>query len=333
MAIKKKQVDPRLVTGKGYCRKCQKTKGLELNFYSATNPNIDSNGFLSVCKDCCNELYQHYFKIYGDMKTAIQMVCQDLDVRFSQEALRQTLSQIEKLLSRGSEAGKVFGYYKSKLGSTGKNNEGIDSFRYRDSDFPSDAEASNYKNKPHNTTELESDFEITDDVIKFWGNVSRFKKGDYEYLNDKYYEYISTYECETPAMEELLRQAAFESLEILHRRIDGNDPSKNLKNLQDLLTSANIKPMQESGANASDQASFGLLIKKWENEEPIPEPDEEWKDVDGIGKYIRVWFLGHLCKMLGITNEYSEEYEEEMSRLRVEMPSNEMSIEELEEGD
>ena len=32
----------------------------------------------------------------------------------------------------------------------------------------------------------------------------------------------------------------------------------------------------------------------------MPEPDEAWQDVDGIRRYINVWFLGHLCKMMGI---------------------------------
>ena len=69
-----------------------------------------------------------------------------------------------------------------------------------------------------------------------------------------------------------------------------------------------------------NRLTFGTLIKKWENEEPIPEPDPEWADVDGIGKYIRIWFLGHLCKMLGIENEFSKEYEAEMAKFRVELP-------------
>ena len=63
------------------------------------------------------------------------------------------------------------------------------------------------------------------------------------------------------------------------------------------------------------------MIDKWENEEPIPEPKEEWKDVDGIVKYITVWFFGHLCKMLNIKNSYCRMYEEEIKKLTVERPN------------
>ena len=37
-------------------------------------------------------------------------------------------------------------------------------------------------------------------------------------------------------------------------------------------------------------------------------------------KHITVYFLGHLGKILGIQNKYSEAYEAEMAKYRVEMP-------------
>lgn len=316
---------PKEVSGEGYCRMCQKVLPSS-KFYEATNPMIDISGLMSVCRDHCNEIYTEYFKIYNNMETALQNTCRDLDVCFNQEAFRQTQSHIEKLLNQGKRAETIFGYYKSKLCSTGKNNAGISSFRFKDSDI--------YNNDKINTFNYElekTDFDVTQDLIRFWG--TNFNPEEYEYLSEKMDEYLNTFECETPSMEELLKQAAFESLEIRNKRQKREDVSKNLKNLQDLLGSANIKPNQESGANATEQATFSLLLKKWENEEPVPEPDEEWKDVDGIGKYIRVWFLGHLCKMMGIVNEHSKEYEEEMARLRVNLPSSEPLTDEMDEGE
>ena len=50
--------------------------------------------------------------------------------------------------------------------------------------------------------------------------------------------------------------------------------------------------------------------------------------MDGIIKYITVWFLGHLCKMLKIKNKYATLYEEEMARLRVDRPEYEGEDEE-----
>jgi len=320
---KKKARQLQVASGEGYCRRCRKVMSLS-KFYEATNPLIDTNGYLSVCKDCCNEIYNQYFAINKDMERALYLTCEDLDVCFSKDAFIATRTHIESALSSGKKINAVFGVYKSKLSSTAKKNNMATSFRFKDSDLiynNVNLDVTNYK---------DTNFEITEDQRSFWG--SGFLPEEYEYLTSKFFEYLNTYECETPAMEELLKQAAFESLEIRNRRQRREDVSKNLKNLQDILGSANIKPVQESGANATDQATFGTLIKKWENEEPIPEPDEEWKDVDGIGRYIRIWFLGHLCKMLGITNEYSKEYEEEMAKLRVEVPSEEVDVDAY-EGD
>ena len=63
------------------------------------------------------------------------------------------------------------------------------------------------------------------------------------------------------------------------------------------------------------------LIQKWEEEEPIPEPAPEWKDVDGIGKYFRVWVLGTLLKMFNLPNPYQEEFDKEMERYTAHKPS------------
>ena len=90
--------------------------------------------------------------------------------------------------------------------------------------------------------------------------------------------------------------------------------------MNDLMDSAKIKPKQKSDSALVDQNTFGTLIQKWENEEPIPEPKEEWKDVDGIKKYISVWFHGHLSKMFGLDNDNAREYEEEIAKYSVEPP-------------
>lgn len=62
------------------------------------------------------------------------------------------------------------------------------------------------------------------------------------------------------------------------------------------------------------------MIEKWEQEKPIPEPDPEFKDCDGIGKYIRVWFKGALSHALGLEGGYSKEYEDYVSQYAVTKP-------------
>ena len=98
-----------------------------------------------------------------------------------------------------------------------------------------------------------------------------------------------------------------------------------------------LKPIQESAAQSAEFNTIGTWIKKFEQEEPFPEPDEELKDVDGFKRYIRVWFLGHLCKILGIDNEYSQEYDEELIKYTIDFDedenTNNFNESDLEDGD
>ena len=86
------------------------------------------------------------------------------------------------------------------------------------------------------------------------------------------------------------------------------------------MGSANVKPNQTNDNSLSESNTFGTLIQKWEEEEPIPEPAPEWQDVDGIGKYFRVWVLGTLLKMFHLKNPYQDEFDEEMEKYTAHKP-------------
>ena len=74
---------------------------------------------------------------------------------------------------------------------------------------------------------------------------------------------------------------------------------------------------------------MGGWIQRWEEERPVPEPDEELRDHDGVVKYITTWFLGHLCKMLGIRNTYCKMYEDAIiERASIDTEDEEIEIDE-----
>lgn len=303
--INKKTRQPKAVSGQGYCRKCQKTKSLNSNFYEATNPFLDTNNYMSICKDCCNDIYNHYFSIYGNMREAIHAVCQDLDIRFSEQALEQTQSHIEKLLSRGKNANAVFGYYKSKLGSTGKNNERLDSFRYKDSDNLLDINLENNKINNINMELNDDDFILTEDIIKYWGNGRDI--WEYKFLENEIIRLKTDFECSDYGMEMIMKDICFINLDIERIRwgLDKGDISKLIKSRSDLMNDGNLKPVQATGADKNEKVSLGVFIKKWENEKPISKTlDDEMK------RYIDTYMVGHLAKMEGLNNEAVKMYEE-----------------------
>ena len=149
----------------------------------------------------------------------------------------------------------------------------------------------------------------------FWG--AGYEESDYLYLMSQYEKYVSSYMVDTPVMEDVVAKIIQTDLEIRKANEAGRDASKLVKTYQELLTTASLKPSQEKAAAEGENNTFGNWIKKIENEEPIPTPDKKFLDVDGIIKYIKVFFLGAMAKSLGEQNPYQKETDEVMKELTV----------------
>lgn len=154
--------------------------------------------------------------------------------------------------------------------------------------------------------------------------IKRFGQGlsneDYLFLQDQYDDWISRYECKTKAQEELFERLSFKKLELFKATRSGANTKDLDKSYQELMQTANITPKQNTMDTLSEAMTLGKLIEKWENERPIPEIDPELQDVDHIGKYIDVFYRGHMSKMLGLKNNLSHIYENFMRKLTVTKP-------------
>lgn len=294
---------------------CEKHKA-SYNFYEATNPMLDKNGFMSICKDHCNQIYDDYFSIHNILEVALQLTCQDLDIRFSAEALVQTKSHIESLLTKSKKAEKVLGYYKSKLGSTNKSSTKMESFRYKDSDFNyiKDNMESVYENMDTNINqdhELYNYDGISADVLKHWGKGK--ENWEYDFLEEEIYKIKSSFECPDYGMEMIMKDISFINLDIEKIRQNGKDTKGDINKLIEtrskLMNDAKMKPIQATGAEANDQITFGMLVKKLENDRPTDEPLDEWKDPDNFEKWHKI-FAGHLAEMNELDNDTVKEYKE-----------------------
>lgn len=143
---------------------------------------------------------------------------------------------------------------------------------------------------------------------------------DLDFLEREYEDWVQRYPCESKAQELLYKRICFKELEIEKAQKAGNDTKELDKALQELMASLQIKPSQNNSNALTEAKTFGQLIKKWEDEKPIPEPEDEFKDVDRIGLYIDVFFKGHLSKMMGLKNAFSAIYERFMGKYTVTKP-------------
>lgn len=148
-----------------------------------------------------------------------------------------------------------------------------------------------------------------------------FSDVDIVFLETEYEDWITRYPCENKAQQILFQRICSTELDIRKAQKEKRDTKDLDKTLQDLMSSLSVKPSQTNANALTEAKTFGQLIQKWEDEKPIPEPDDEFKDVDNIGRYIDVFFKGHLAKMMGLKNAFSPLYERFMSKYTVSKPT------------
>lgn len=286
---------------KPICTRCGIEKSVNAdNFYKSYSILFEGNyeNRMCVCKECVLEIAEKLKNKYNSEPRALYELCKLLDIYYDNNLYESALKQAKKQNSN------VFQIYFQKVSSLQQ---------YRGKVFID----SELFDKGIQNEEIEE--KIGRDVIEFWGR-GLFSQEDYDFLEREYSNLITRYECDSYALEVLFQEIAHQRLDIKKKREQGQSVDKEIKTLQELLGSSGIKPIQENASMAADQVTFGTLIKKYENERPIPEPDPEWADVDNIKHYISVWFFGHLCAMMGIKNDYAKMYLDEINKNTVEQP-------------
>lgn len=279
-----------------------------------------NNGYLPFCKDCVAILMDSLTRFYsGNEEHALRHLCCMFGLYYCDSASSQTKNQVRVGKSRAV-------LYPAKTMMTGVARRGEhftdtlkDEQRARDAlayaEVGTDA-----------SSEDEDAFVITREMIRKWGR--GYSEFEYEFLESEYDDWCDKTEVKSKAQEELIRAICIAQLNVRNAQMNGGKVDAAMKTLTDLMANCNLTPRQNSElSNMSEtQMSYGQFIKRIENEMPIGEPQEEFKDPDGIRKYIGTFFFGHLAKALGIKNDNEKEYEEEMNKYAVKYLGEEKQI-------
>lgn len=303
------------------CFKCGKSypkrKG---NFPVSYGEMHKGTGFLPVCTDCVVNLYSTYLSQCNDVKMAVRQVCRKLDIYWDERILDSVLKK--------AAPSSIITQYINRTTNNVYAGKSYDDTLLAEGTFwafgpaPVKEEEVSVPVDIAGIADDDDGFEVTEEMKLFWGNGLSAEM--YRDLEQRYAYWTSAFPSDEKldiGTEALIRQICNLEIDINVGRAAGLDVSKSISTLNTLLGSANLKPVQreKSGENL-DEIPFGVGIGWCEEYKPISEPDEEFKDVDGIRKYISVWFYGHLAKMLGKKNLYSKLYEDEIAKLRVERP-------------
>lgn len=313
-SAKPKRIKPKEETGSYVCQTCgkvySKRKG---NFSPSKSPLYAGNeGYLSTCKNCVDKLFEQYTEMFsGNEEKAIERICQIFDLYFNEDVLasskkvNSSFSRIAAYISKvqlNPHAGKTY----------------------------SDTIIEHQTDVINSVEDMEECEEMSPRELKksvaLWG--LGFSADQYTILNEQFADWKSRVVIDSKTRETLVRELCIIKLQMNLALQDSNVElyTKLMKTYQDTMKSANLQPLQQDENDKASEKPVGVMIQMFENERPFSETREEWRDVDHIVRYITIYFLGHLCKMLKIKNRYSKMYEDEMAKYRVEIP-------ELEEAD
>lgn len=270
MAVKK-QVE--LETGKLKCLMCERLHTDSVNkYYKHKNKFVKSERY-PLCKDCI-DTYIGNKESEGYKERVIEILC-ELNLPFDHKTWETS----------GSEwrAGKTS--YIQKINSL----EQYKNLTFKDSNFGLDQQ--------FNLKCLDTDDSIDDEIRMFW---PEYEDVQIKELEMYYNNLTEGYECESLIQELLLKQIAITQYK-LNRTANTKEYTDLVNTISKLMTDANVKPTQKNNTNQSE-AIYGVWIKKIEDEEPIPEPLKEFKDVDKINKYIYKYFTSHFSKLFGLSS-------------------------------
>jgi hypothetical protein len=284
----------------GLCRKCQKIKKLQ-DFYKATDLFLDSNGHMSVCKDCINTMYVSILDSeHGSISKTILRMCRMLNVKYDESAIS---SALEHTKIREADETKLFGFYRLKL---------LTNNRTDVSDTSVDL---TYKDSPVINMGFDKpmEYEVSQDVIDFWGE--GFETSEYEWLEKTLDGWKKTHKCDTKAEEVLFREIVFKQFEIEKARKENSSTSSLIKELQDIMKTASVDPAKANVAGAGkSQDTFSAFIKMIEENEPAEvfgDEREAFKDFQGIEKYFYKYVVRSIKNFITGSRDFNLDAEED----------------------
>lgn len=299
----------RIAKEKYRCFYCGK-EYVDSNYYKSFGNFFNNIGKIPYCKQCIEKFYQYYFDKYTNEgclnpeEKAVKRVCMAMDVYYTEANFDSAMNKIKK----GDINISPMGQYMRTIGFT----------QYKDKSYDDTVSDDDKKELAASLMDMSnvSERKVDQKTIEFFG--AGFTDEDYEFLQREYNDWTARHECQTKAQEEVFKRIVFKQLEILKATRLGED-TKNLDaTFRDLLDTAKLQPKQNSGEAVSDAQTFGTLIDKWENTRPIPEVEEELKDVDKIGLLIHIFFTGHMAKVLNLGSSLSNLYDKYIKKYTVE---------------
>lgn len=316
-----------ITSEKVVCPRCgiafSKRKGYFPVSYAAM---YKGSGYIPICKECIDAMYQNYLGQCNKSEFAVRQMCRKLDLYWNKDIFdyvskksssRSVMSQYIVRTNTISSAGKCYD-------NTLMEEDSLWSFDNKEDEVVNSEDDDIDETSANESASESAEKKVTKKMIKFWGTA--YSPEMILQLEERYRYWMSRLPDDSEidiGTELLLKQISALEIDInICRANDGKNLDRLINTQSKLLQDLNLKPVQrkKEDEGSLDEIPFGVGIGWCEKRRPIAEPSEEFRDVDGIVKYILTWVYGHLVKMMGKKNLHSKLYEEEIAKWRVERP-------------
>jgi len=225
-----------------YCHSCNE-------FHSADAFYIDrkyASGFFPICKKCLLKTACDYDKktdTYTDNRDKTMHVLQMMDLPYIDSIYQSALDSAAKDYQDKHRATAWQSYItmiKSLFQYKG--------LKWKDSEFPADYVS-------EDAEQINENSRILKQGKKRFGD--GYSNADLVYLENQYQDWIKRYPCENKAQEVLYENICRTQLNIDKKQKSGKDTKDDLKTLQDLMTSLQIKPSQTNSNALTEAKTFG----------------------------------------------------------------------------
>lgn len=266
-----------------FCNECRREYPLD-RFHESKNP-FHKNGVMLYCKDCCEEIVQHYLKQTGTLETAMWFACSQIGIPFIRKAYEDFEKRIKTFQSKSQKEYSEYELFKNYIYCLKKVESKTDDWK----DFSAtDVQLGDIQHLRKSEELVKAEYE------KFeldWGKQST---EDYQFLEYRYDVYTEG-KVLSPAQETLYRQLCLVELRKRKKEAkadftnDNNELGDSTKEEQAMILTLMQKLKIDNFAENKDKTDIEKIIERqiWEveNTEPCEVIDKEYyKDFCDIGK-------------------------------------------------
>ena len=245
---------------KKICTCCGKELQLK-EFYKSASTMYD--GKLPICKNCLADRYNTLLTTYeGSSIDAFKHLMMNLDEYFDQELYDTCVMKYG--INFIGEYMRLVNGTKERRDKTSLNN--------------------NLSTSETRDVALHDGTVVSEDLILRWGR--NRKKDDYLLLEKRYKQKLEDYPSDKPAEKAIIRSMCLLELDIEDARVkDKKNVPQLEKALADKFKQLGINPSDNSMYDEQSILMFGTMMETFENEKPIMDKQDLYKDVDGMNYY------------------------------------------------